>query len=450
MTVCTLIGFSKHTNSLGTAYSNLTLDNQATGLNVCGNITVTLPATPSLNQSIFVNNVCGGGVTVLGSYANGIASSATFNLITSAAYGGYANRPAIQTNQGKIFIPFNYPIGGWPSSTQGICAVVSVNPTVGPIVGTIVGPQAPYLLGFLPMPAGQPYASARNPCIDPISGIMYCLDASYTSITAYDTRITTIEGIPQILYSANVGVNLDATCEVVAQWLFTSFGNTITAFSTIDLPLGSVSRTATITTPVIPNWKCSAMSPDGLHVIFGASNGIWIFDTILTQTAYIGVGTTSQKSLKVVGNFMYVASPSGFLIYNVLNAASPSLISTTAIPTSYPISVDIDGNYAYVGDTVGSHIYVYDISTPASPILITSVTDAVTDHANTYLIAENGFVHSVGPSSFQQSYFSTYKFTPIGGAVPVATTVTIPAGSPGRTFLAQLLPGGTTQQFKVV
>lgn len=85
-------GFKRVRQRLGTIYGNGTLDAQATGINAAGpngdgsgDSTITLPATPSTNQTITINNTGAGTVTVDGTITGGYSSAemsagATFTI----------------------------------------------------------------------------------------------------------------------------------------------------------------------------------------------------------------------------------------------------------------------------------------------------------------------------------------------------------------------------------
>lgn len=87
-----MIGFNRPTHSLGTVTGNYTLSLIDTGVNVTGDSTINLPATPSTNQIIAINNTGTGTVTVSGN-GNNIGSSATTTITAGTskwfAWGGY-------------------------------------------------------------------------------------------------------------------------------------------------------------------------------------------------------------------------------------------------------------------------------------------------------------------------------------------------------------------------
>ncbi|MFZ3064824.1 MAG: hypothetical protein WA277_06040 [Nitrospirota bacterium] len=75
---CILIGHKYKAHRLGTVYGTTTLDSVATGINACGTFTTSLPASPSTNQIITINNTCTGTITVSGNGNNiGAVSSVT-------------------------------------------------------------------------------------------------------------------------------------------------------------------------------------------------------------------------------------------------------------------------------------------------------------------------------------------------------------------------------------
>ena len=75
---CILIGHKYQKHRLGTVYGTTTLDSVATGINACGTFTTSLPASPSTNQIVTINNTCTGTITVSGNGNNiGAVSSVT-------------------------------------------------------------------------------------------------------------------------------------------------------------------------------------------------------------------------------------------------------------------------------------------------------------------------------------------------------------------------------------
>lgn len=94
-----MIGFTRARHRLGTVYGNYSLTAADTGINAAGpsgggsgDSTINLPASPYTNQTITINNIGTGTVTVSGN-GNNIGGSATTTIASGTskwfAWGGY-------------------------------------------------------------------------------------------------------------------------------------------------------------------------------------------------------------------------------------------------------------------------------------------------------------------------------------------------------------------------
>src|SRR3990167_10033212 len=81
--------------------------------------------------------------------------------------------------------------------------------------------------------------------------------------------------------------------------------------------------------------------------------------------------TTVAFQMKAVSNKLYVANK-GIFIYNITNAASPSLLGSNTTGCTEARSIEVSGNYAYVG-CEGTGVRIYDISNPASPTSVATI-----------------------------------------------------------------------------
>jgi len=96
------------------------------------------------------------------------------------------------------------------------------------------------------------------------------------------------------------------------------------------------------------------INPIQLSVISGISTSNWTF-----------------RDFRVQNGYLYAPYNSGLKIYDISNLTSPTLVSTTAYPSLVSESVEIIGNYLYIGSySTVRKIVVYDVSNPAAPVLV--------------------------------------------------------------------------------
>jgi hypothetical protein len=107
-----MYGHAMRKHNLGTVYGNYTLDSAATGINVFGSgfggsggATITLPAAPSTNQTVVVNNTGSGTVTVSNGTTIAAGQSAWF------IWGGYTWGVVIDSNCAGITLPSTHDFG---------------------------------------------------------------------------------------------------------------------------------------------------------------------------------------------------------------------------------------------------------------------------------------------------------------------------------------------------
>lgn len=96
-------GFAKTSYGIGTVYTNTTLNNQSTGVNVANGAAITLPATPTPGQVIAVNNVSGSSIVINGAVGNGTSltipapSNPPSMAYGNNAYGNLIDVPSVPT-----------------------------------------------------------------------------------------------------------------------------------------------------------------------------------------------------------------------------------------------------------------------------------------------------------------------------------------------------------------
>lgn len=82
-----------------------------------------------------------------------------------------------------------------------------------------------------------------------------------------------------------------------------------------------------------------------------------------------GIGPLWSVDINAAGTTLVGASAwNGLRIFGLTNPLSPTLISTVATPGGWAACVKVVGSFAFVG--AGSSVHVFDISTPAAPVLV--------------------------------------------------------------------------------
>lgn len=217
--------YSRVRQRLGTVYGNHTLTSIDTGINAYGTVTVTLPASPSTNQSIVINNTGSGTVTVSGTITGGYSgaelsagasitltwngstwdvtiSSGTINYISISyhdgtlqnTYGGYDwatlfltfDADNICETIGKVPVVGNidssppyHPVVDWYSSLGVLQNTVVVNTVVYPTNGLLEY----QMLGLVVIKTGLLIATMEQ--ANNIIRILKVTDSSYSILAEF-------------------------------------------------------------------------------------------------------------------------------------------------------------------------------------------------------------------------------------------------------------------------
>lgn len=343
MTSCA-IGFSKNLNRLGTTYGSLVLDNQATGLNACGNLNITLPANPTIGQTIAVNNVCGGKVAltqvpVAVPVVNPVVGNTNLGLTMPNCF--------CMTKDGKLLFVSGSGVG------QGIY-VYSRNPTTGILTnigllptghGVFVGMSNDQrflyhiYINFSPVPLGGPHLQTYS--INHTTGALTLVSDSIYSNLAGNTskfsdygymvagsavgvssfKLDPVTGIPSFNSSVNYGQ---------AEWL--AGGGSSLFFYAIHTAVSA--------------------APPGIRVIeLNPSTGALSEKTALFMP--LSAGIISYPTISADGNFLYLShtTQQTFSLYSInkINGALSFISTNSVAPNSmYFFVFDPSGNYAYI------------------------------------------------------------------------------------------------------
>ncbi len=161
------------------------------------------------------------------------------------------------------------------------------------------------------------------------------------------------------------------------------------AGSLVFYGLGSKMQIASFSNPAAPVKIASVSLSDVIeflvrtsinsnqYIVASGGNKLWLINVqdptkpTLVSTTTVGVGVTCE-GLATSGTYAYVAAGSGgFKVYNIANPASPAIVASIE-NLEYCESVVISGPYAYIAanttSTYEGKSFIYDISTPSSPV----------------------------------------------------------------------------------
>jgi hypothetical protein len=176
-------------------------------------------------------------------------------------------------------------------------------------------------------------------------------DAAFTNLVDGTYGIT--QNGTQFAFSGTSDITDIYTRQVI---ITTAGTNRKTVTSTVTWTAdggGSVTHTARLT-----NWAAS----------------LKLWSNLTTQTASIdATGTADGLKVATAGNYAYivrnVATTANFIIVNISNPASPTIVSTNNVANT-PTNIAVSGNYAYITNATNTTgLQIYDVSTPATPTL---------------------------------------------------------------------------------
>lgn len=164
-----------------------------------------------------------------------------------------------------------------------------------------------------------------------------------------------------------------------------------------------------VSTPASPMLKSTATFPGGVcasavevnpaGTIAFVSAGIAIYalnitDPNVTPTVISNISFTFGNNLKLQGNYLFITYSSGWAMFDVTNPSAMVSLSVTSGAFLRSYSLAVSGNYVFLGCDDGT-VRIYNISTPASPVLTGSqVSTGVTIYSvdisgNNLVLANN-------------------------------------------------------------
>jgi len=241
--------------------------------------------------------------------------------------------------------------------------------------------------------------------IDPLTDREYAIVGNWSGPAALYIVDVTVPSAPNLVSTVNVpGFDV----KVYDHYTYSCDGN----FA------GTDSRVVDISNPLAPvaintpfqSAHNIAVSPDGL--LFLEYQGLTIYDIATDPTAPAFLWRredtdghdSTPKGTRVYDFHGYTDCR----IYDIENPGAPVLLGTisgTGINYYHSGDATEDDNYLYICDELSTHpepdIWVFDISNPATPSFVTSITDADATVHNLYIIGGLAFV------SYYNSGFKT-------------------------------------------
>jgi len=139
-----------------------------------------------------------------------------------------------------------------------------------------------------------------------------------------------------------------------------------------------------------------------------------------------GSGSSFYKDIYVQGRYAYIVSDEGFVgstrlrIVDISNPSSPTNIVSLNDSVVDASSVYVQGRYLYLTDTTLNVLVVYDVSNPASPISVGSVSTA-TNPDSVYVQDRYAYITNKSSSNFQIFDVSNPSSLTLVGTVATGT-----------------------------
>ncbi len=104
----------------------------------------------------------------------------------------------------------------------------------------------------------------------------------------------------------------------------------------------------------------------------GLSGEFFVYnDSDGSFVASLTPGGGDAYGVYAIGDFAYMATEAGLRVINISDPANPSLVTTLNTTQDF-IAVKGQGNYIYVNDWLNNEMLIYNISTPSSPVYVTT------------------------------------------------------------------------------
>jgi hypothetical protein len=170
---------------------------------------------------------------------------------------------------------------------------------------------------------------------------------------------------------------------------------------------GSILSIADISDPVNPQHVITIPSPGGGTPYSVQANGNYMYvktnlgllvynitdpyNPILIKTVATSAATGFSNSIRIYGNYLYLTTNTNLEVLDISNPADPVNVKTISIGTTS--SIEIEGNRLYMSLIVDSKLLVFDLSIPSHPELLTNFKYSDTNNsALTHLSISGNYV----------------------------------------------------------
>ncbi|MDD2786171.1 MAG: hypothetical protein PHS79_04780 [Patescibacteria group bacterium] len=182
-------------------------------------------------------------------------------------------------------------------------------------------------------------------------------------------------------YFAPVANNTYELGDTTHKWKNLFVGNVSSTSLLANGPIVQTASTPTRVASITMNdssYSAMDVQIDGDRVAYidrvTASSAGYVYIGQLRQQTITNKATISvngARSVKLIGNLLYINDGSNLYIYDITNLGSPALLGLVQYDVTINDSwIDVAGRYAYIGGTGDSKLHKIDISDPRKPVLI--------------------------------------------------------------------------------
>ncbi|HET9174671.1 MAG TPA: hypothetical protein VFN56_05355 [Candidatus Saccharimonadales bacterium] len=377
------------------------------------------------------------------SYAGSVTTAGNaYASNLSNGYNGQLTVGSAGTASGQIYVggnlapPVTVTTVGTPGSTlySYVVVGVSLNGTTlsGPYSGGLINVGNAALsssnynsLSWPIMPGAASYNIYRMGTNTADCNVN-CLIGTTTSTSFSDTGQAGTSGVPPSSAIGNVPLVSTSgfSAKVLIQGRYAYVADNASASTTI---INTTNNAAPVRVANIANVIPGAISGNYLYGYNTSTGQIVIYDVSNPSIpALVDSMTVSggYESMTVQGSYLYEDYNNGLNVYNISNPASAKLVYNTTFGNA-PRQLLISGNYLYTTSQIGT-IIVFNISNPSSPVQVTnfnfSTTDTVTNiyFQSHYLYAISGYALYVFDLSnpISPTLLSTLSLPGEGGTEP--------------------------------
>jgi hypothetical protein len=251
----------------------------------------------------------------------------------------------------------------------------------------------------------------------PSTEASYTLSAGDTTITLYWTAVAGASGYDIYRTAANGASGSETYLTTV-----TSNYSSSTPYS----DSGSITLGTTTPPTINTSYYSTNNANNNLQLVVGGNGTptgqVYVSGTVPTSAVgSVITGTGTPVSVYVQGHYAYVLSQTTntLKVVDVSTPAAPSTIGSVTIGGT-PQSVYVQGRYAYIANDESNGFQIVDVSNPANPVLLESFNDGSDPYA-IYVSGQYAYVLNVN-NTFQAINVSNPYAPTVVGSVTTGTT----------------------------